>query len=185
LDIHGAQAQVTVIGWIKRERPNAWQTIAGVWDESRGKRQYCLFLNGSKRTDATTMTRVACKDVFQGHVSDVGGPTHGEEFCISYATSGTPIPFSAWQCLAMTFDGKEVRLYLNGTFDQAMGSNPFPHSKGLYDGGDEGADFTVGSVSVRGKPGNFFGGLLGGLAVFDRALSPEQISQIHAGTMNP
>jgi hypothetical protein len=182
LDLHGKQAQVSVVAWLKRERKEAWQGIAGVWDESRGKRQYCLFVNGPKRTDARTMTRMACKDLFQGHVSDVGGPTPGEEFCITYATSGTPVPFEGWQCLAMTYDAREVRLYRNGRFDASEGSNPFPHANGLFDGGAEGADFTVGSVSVKGKPSNFFAGLLGGVAIFERALSDDQIAALATAT---
>jgi hypothetical protein len=182
LDIHGRSAQVSVVAWLKRERKEAWQGIAGVWDESRGKRQYCLFVNGGKRTDARTMTREPCKDLFQGHVSDVGGPTVGEEFCITYATSGTRVPFEGWQCLAMTYDAREVRLYRNGRFDASEGSNPFPHPHGLFDGGAEGAEFTVGCVSVKGKPGNFFAGLLGGVAVFDRALSAEEIAALAKAT---
>lgn len=182
LDIQGESAQVSVLAWLKRERKDAWQAIAGVWDESRGKRQYCLFLNGAKRTDAASMTRTLCKDLFQGHVSDVGGPTPGEEFCITYATSGTTVPFAGWQFLAMTYDAREVRLYRNGRFDASEGSNPFPHPHGLFDGGAEGAEFTVGSVSVKGKPGNFFGGLLGGVAVFDRALSADEIAALAKAT---
>lgn len=182
LDIHGKAAQVSVVAWLKRERKDAWQGIAGVWDESRGKRQYCLFVNGGKRTDARTMTREPCKDLFQGHVSDVGGPTSGEEFCITYATSGTKVPFEGWQCLAMTYDAHEVRLYRNGRFDASEGSNPFPHPHGLFDGGAEGAEFTVGCVSVKGKPGNFFAGLLGGVAVFDRALSAEEVAALAKAT---
>lgn len=182
LDIHGKNAQVSVLAWLKRERKEAWQGIAGVWDESRGKRQYCLFVNGGKRTDARTMTREPCKDLFQGHVSDVGGPTSGEEFCITYATSGTKVPFDGWQFLALTYDTREVRLYRNGKFDASEGSNPFPHPHGLFDGGAEGAEFTVGCVSVKGKPGNFFAGLLGGVAVFDRALSAEQLAALAKAT---
>lgn len=178
LDIHGPKAQVTVVAWIKRERKQNWQAIAGVWDESRKKRQYCLFLNAAKQTDARTMTRVASRDLFQGHVSAVGGPTPGEEFCITYASAGSTVPFEAWQCLAMTYDGREVRLYRNGEFDAAEGMNPFPYADGLFDGGTEGAEFTVGSVSVGGKPGNFFGGWLGGLAVYRRALSANEISRV-------
>ncbi len=178
LDLHGKQAQVSVIAWLKRERKESWQGIAGVWDESRGKRQYCLFVNGGKRTDARTMAREPCKDLFQGHVSDVGGATTGEDFCITYATSGTKVPFEGWQCLAMTYDAHEVRLYRNGRFDGSEGSNPFPHSGGLFDGGAEGAEFTVGSVSVKGKPSNFFAGLLGGVAVFERALTATEIADL-------
>jgi hypothetical protein len=182
LDIHGKDAQVTVIAWIKRERKQPWQTIAGVWDESRGQRQYCLFLNAAKQTDARTMTRVPSHDLFQGHVSAVGGPTPGQPVCITYASSGAEVPFGSWQCLAMTYDGREVRLYRGGNFEAAEGMNPFPYADGLFDGAAEGAEFTVGSVSVGGKPGNFFGGWIGGLAVYRRALPAEEIRQLATAT---
>lgn len=170
------------MAWVKRERPQAWQAIAGVWDESRKMRQYCLFLNAASRTDHRTMQRQPCKDLFQGHVSSVGGPTPGHEFCITYASSGSAVSMEVWHSLAFTYDGKGVRLYLNGSFDASESSNPFPYPVGLYDGGDDGADFTVGSVSVRGKPGNFFGGMLGGLAVCRRALTPAEIAALHKAT---
>ncbi|WP_009963676.1 LamG-like jellyroll fold domain-containing protein [Verrucomicrobium spinosum] len=182
LNIHGPRAQVTVMAWVRRERPHAWQAIAGVWDESRKKRQYCLFLNAASRTDHRTMKRKPSKDLFQGHVSSVGGPTPGEEFCITYASSGSVVAMEGWHCLTLTYDAREVRLYLDGRFDASEGSNPFPYAEGLFDGGEGGAEFTVGSVSVRGRPGNFFGGRLGGLAVFQRALSAEEIAALHTAT---
>jgi hypothetical protein len=182
LNIHGPQAAVTVVAWIQRERTAPWQAIAGVWDETRKKRQYCLFLNAASKTDHRTMTRTPCKDLFQGHVSAVGGPTPGERFCITYASSASKVPFEDWQCLALTYDSKEVRLYLNGRLDAAEGTNPFPYADGLFDGGEDGGEFTVGSVSVAGKPGNFFGGKIGGLAVFSRALSPAEILSVHEST---
>ncbi|MGC4003011.1 MAG: hypothetical protein QM811_07700 [Pirellulales bacterium] len=49
LDIHGKDAQVTVIAWVKRVESLSWQAVAGVWDETHKKRQYCLFLNCAAR----------------------------------------------------------------------------------------------------------------------------------------
>ncbi|GIW83292.1 MAG: hypothetical protein KatS3mg105_5099 [Gemmatales bacterium] len=178
LNIHGPEAQVTVVAWIYRKETSPWQAIAGVWDETRNKRQYCLFLNAAKQTDFRTMTRTPSADRFHGHVSSVGGPTPGEEACITYATSGQPVPLASWQCLAMTYDGKKVCLYLNGYLSEAEGMNPFPYPHGLFDGGEEGADFTVGMVSVGGKPGNFLGATIGGLAVFDRALTEDEVKSL-------
>ena len=178
LNIHGPDAQVTVVAWIRRNKTSPWQAIAGVWDETRNQRQYCLFLNAAKQTDFRSMTRTRSKDRFQGHVSSVGGRTPDEEACITYATSGQTVPMGVWQSLAMTYDGSEVRLYLNGKLSEAEGMNPFPYPRGLFNGGKEGADFTVGSVNVAGKPGNFLGATLGGLAVFDRALAAGEIESL-------
>ena len=46
---------------------------------------------------------------------------------------------------------------------------------GLFDGGYLGSDFTVGAVNRSGEMGNFFVGQIGGLAVYDRALTKEEM----------
>jgi hypothetical protein len=69
------------------------------------------------------------------------------------------------------------------------GMNPYFHGRGIFkydpqqhaaSKPDGGADFTVGA---RYAVGSFLGealrGRLGGLAVFDRALSPEEVQQLH------
>ncbi|MCM8537380.1 MAG: LamG domain-containing protein [Lentisphaeraceae bacterium] len=179
LDIHGPKAKVTVIAWVKRSAKKPWQAIAGLWDESRKKRQYCLFANATSATDFRVMKRVPSKNKFQGHISAVGGPTPGERFCISYATSATDLKRNSWECIALTYDGESIKLYHNGTLSAAEGRNPFTYKKGIFNGKEEGADFTVGSVSVKGKPYNFFGGSIAGLLVYKDALSPEKIKEIY------
>jgi len=44
--------------------------------------------------------------------------------------------------------------------------------------GDNGSDFTVGSVQLKSGMGNFFKGQIGGLAVFDRKLTDDEILSI-------
>lgn len=181
LDLHGKEARVSVVAWVKRgAKKSAWQAVAGLWDESRGKRQYCLFLDAARRTKSTDLTRDPCRDLIHGHVSAVGGPTPGDKFCITYASGATKVPLDAWHAVAMTYDGKHSRVYLDGKLDAVEPYNPFPYADGLYDAGPTGADFTVGSVSVGGKPGNFFVGRLGGLAIYDRALSDEELASLCA-----
>lgn len=51
-----------------------------------------------------------------------------------------------WQCLAMSYDGKSSRVYVNGTLYTWEHCKPFPYPNGLFDGGADGADFTVGAV---------------------------------------
>jgi hypothetical protein len=178
LDIHGANAQVTVVAWVKREAKDSWQAIAGVWDETHKKRQYCLFLNAPRGTKADEMKRYPLANRIHGHVSAIGGPTPGEEFCITYSSGASAIPLKKWVCLAMQYDGRESRVYVNGKLDALEQYNPFPYADGLYDGGKDGADFTVGAVHRGGSWGNFFGGQIGGLAVYDRALTGEELVQL-------
>lgn len=178
LDIHGKDAQVTVVAWIRRGDKQTWQAIAGVWDETRKMRQYCLFLNAPRGTRADEMKRYPLADRIHGHVSGVGGPTPGEQFCITYSSGATAIPFGEWQCLAMSYDGKASRVYVNGKLDALEQYNPFPYTEGLFDGGKEGADFTVGAVHRGGEWGNYFDGRIGGLAIYKRALNEEEMTRL-------
>jgi hypothetical protein len=178
LDIHGKGAEVTVVAWVKRQGKESWQAIAGVWDETRKKRQYCLFLNAPRGTKADEMKRYPLANRIHGHVSAIGGPTPGEEFCITYSSGGTEIPMKKWVCLVMQYNGRESRVYVNGKLDALEQYNPFPYPEGLYDGGKDGADFTVGAVHRGGEWGNFFAGHLGGLAIYDRALTDAELKRL-------
>lgn len=181
LNLHGTDAQVTVVTWVKREATSQWQALAGVWDETRNSRQYCLFLNAARGTRADEMKRYPLANRIHGHVSASGGPTPGDNFCITYSSGATEIPMEGWQCLAMSYDGKSSRVYVNGKLDAWEHYNPFPSPDGLCDGGEDGADFTVGAVHRGGEWGNFFGGVIGGLAVFSRALDEEEMAALAKG----
>ena len=178
LDIHGPDAAGSVCAWIKRESDTPWQAIAGVWDESRAKRQYFLFLNARMHTLQGTTTRVPCQNRIHGHVSNVGGATPGLHCCVTYATGATEIPPGKWTFVAMTFGGGTSRVFVNGRLDACPESNPFQTSPRIFDGGKDGADFTVGMNSVRQTWSNPFGGILGGLAVYRRALSADEIARL-------
>lgn len=58
-------------------------------------------------------------------------------------------------------------------------TNPFPYEEGIFDGGADGANFTVGSNSVRNAMENHFVGKIGGLAVFDRALTEAELTEMY------
>lgn len=175
LNIYGKDAQVTVAAWIKRHRtaPNQCEAVAGMWDETRSKRQYCLFLN---------LRIWESQDQVCGHVSSVGGPTPGHRYCMDASIGQTPVPFGVWQFAAFTYDGAFAKSYLNGVLDERPGRNPYPYEGGIFDGGESGSDFSVGGVSRSGEMGNWFSGQLGGLAVWRRALSPIEIGRLYEKT---
>lgn len=179
LNIFGKDAQVTVVAWVKKESPKSWQAIAGVWDESRSKRQYYMFLNASSKTHHHDMIRYPAQGLLHGHISATGGKSPGQVAWISYSSSGEPVPDDQWNCIAITYDGKHIKSYINGKLSDAEFSNPFPYTDGIFDGGEDGADFTVGANSVGGKMTNQFIGKISGLAVFDRALSEKDIQKFH------
>lgn len=172
LDIHGPDAEVTVAAWVKRGKATAdnCEAVAGMWNETRRKRQYCLFLN----LRIWESHHQVC-----GHVSAIGGPTPGYRWCMDASIGSSPVPFDQWQFVAFTYDGEYARSYLNGRLDVRPERNPYRYEGGLYDGGEDGADFTVGGVHRLGEMGNWFTGVIGGLAVFGKALSSEQIAQLH------
>ena len=171
LDIHGKDAEVTVIAWIKRDikpKPGC-EAVAGLWNETRCKRQYCLFLD---------LGIWDSRDQVGGHISGVGGPTEGYPYCMDAAIGETRVPVQQWQCAGFTYNGTWCKAYLNGVLDAREGRNPDYYDKGLFDGGIDGSDFTVGAVDRSGEMGNWYYGLLGGLAVFNRALTSAEMEKI-------
>ncbi|MHA6481973.1 LamG domain-containing protein [Paenibacillus sp. strain BS8-2] len=172
LNFHSDRSQLTVAAWVKWElqEHRGCKAIAGMWDETRSKRQYCLFID-LKIWDSAEQV---C-----GHVSSVGGPTPGYEYCMTTAIGSTPISKGEWHFIAFTYDGQYASCYLDGKLDTRAHWNPYLYDEGgLFDGGTDGADFTVAGVDRSSEPGNFYSGLLGGLAVFDRALSGAEIAQL-------
>lgn len=182
-----ANKNVTVVAWVKwNGNDNAF--VGGMWNEHQdgGKRQYGLFIslphyNGSKQV---------C-----GHISKTGKPTPPFPYSIDYSASGQKVSANEWCCVAFTYDGEYIKSFLNGKFvarekeliDHTMGFDGCPDgvtvSKNPYyfpDGiGDNGSDFTVGAVLLKSGMGNFFHGLIGGLAVYDRALSEKDLSRLN------
>lgn len=189
LNFHGRDAKLSIVAWVKRHfvptQETACQAVAGMWNE-HGKRQYCLFLNLRIHESAEQVC---------AHVSHVGGPTPGFKYCMDAAIGATRVPFDRWQCVAITYDGEYARAYLNGVLDHRGDRNPYHYPHGLFDGGSAGADFTVGAVArpqrvemIDGKPveigtvqANCFRGLLGGLAVYDRALTDDELKSLAEG----
>lgn len=184
LDIHGPEAQVTLIAWVKREADTYWQSVAGVWNESHSGRQYMLFLNARAATDSRTLDRVNCKNRIHGHISALGSKTPGHEVWKQYASGASEVPKGRWHMLAMSYDAKHIRLYLDGKLDAWEHFNPFPYDEGIFDGGEKGSEFTVGANHVREVANNNpFGGKIAGLAVFDRALGEDELAALARKTL--
>ena len=184
LNIHGKNQGVTVMAWIKWEGKTGF--VGGMWNEyaSGGKRQYGLFVS---------LPYYNGGDQVCGHISWSGKPTPPFPYSIDYSASKQIVEKSKWQFVAFTYDGQYIRSYLNGEsearepelIDHTKGFPGYPegitHSKNPYyfpDGmGNNGSDFTVGAVLLARGMGNYFRGQIGGLAVFNRALNPEEIAK--------
>jgi len=168
LNLRGKNAQVTVIAWVKRKKKSYVQceAIAGMWNETDKKRQYCLFLN---------LRLFDSADQVCGHISGVGGPTPGQKWCIDASIGQSPVKYDEWNAVAFTYDGNKIVSYLNGVPDLRNQHNPYSYDQGIFDGGDEGSDFTVAAVHRLGEMGNNFVGKISGLSIYDRALTPKEI----------
>jgi hypothetical protein len=186
LNIFGKGKSITVIAWVK------WtgeQTgfIGGMWNEYKdgGKRQYGLFVS---------LPYYNGRNQVCGHISFTGKPTPPFPYSIDYSASKQTVPANEWVCVAFTYDGKYIRSYLNGIFEErekelidhttgfenypkglSQIKNPYLFTEGM---GNNGSDFTVGAVLLKAGMGNFFKGQIGGLAVFNRALNKKEIKDV-------
>lgn len=189
LCLGGSGAEVTVLAWVKRlpSEYSGCEFVAGVWNEHH-LRQYGLFLN----LGIWSSRQQVC-----AHVSTHGGPTPGFPYCMDAAIGATPLTWDTWHCVGMTYDCKWAQAWLNGVVDirepqGQPGRNPFHYPGSLFQGT---ADFTVGAVArpnqvledgqggyveVGSLVANPFCGLLGGLAIFDRALTPHEMQDLAA-----
>ncbi len=168
LNRSGKNSSLTVLAWLRRfkKSDNHCEFIAGQWNETHLGRQYGLFLN---------IATWGGRDQICGHVSHFGGPTPGYIYCMDGALGATPVSHDTWHMVGMSYDGTNAMAWLDGLLDRQDELNPYSYSGGLHNGGAKGSDFTVGAVHRSGEMGNFFAGDLGGLAIFDRALSPAEI----------
>lgn len=186
LNIYGAGKEVTVIAWVKWSGEQVG-FVGGMWNEyaDGGKRQYGLFVNLPHYNGANQVC---------GHISKNGGPTPPFPYSIDYSASKQLVPKNEWTCIAFTYDGEYIKSYVNGEFKSrkpeliqhtegfegypnglTQRKNPYYYPDGM---GNNGSDFTVGAVLLKNGMGNFFKGQLGGLAVFDKALSEKELKQL-------
>ena len=176
---------VTVVAWVKWTATQSF--VGGMWNEYEdgGKRQYGLFVGLPHYNGANQVC---------GHISKTGKPTPPFPYSIDYSASKQIVPQNEWSAVAFTYDGEYIRSYFNGEFKEreeelinhTMGFEGYPEGlrqvKNPYyfpDGiGDNGSDFTVGAVFASNRYANFFKGEIGGLAVYDRALTAEEVKYV-------
>jgi hypothetical protein len=185
LNIYGEEQGVTVIAWVKWEGNTGF--VGGMWNEYQdgGKRQYGLFIS---------LPHYNGRDQVCGHISKTGKPTPPFPYSIDYSASKQQVAKNQWQCVAFTYDGERIKSFLNGEFQLRdpelinntkgfdgysegliQSKNPYYFPDGM---GNNGSDFTVGAVLLKSGMGNYFNGLIGGLAVFNRALNAEEVKNL-------
>jgi hypothetical protein len=186
LNIYGENQGITVMAWVKWSGKVS-SFVAGMWNEYEdgGKRQYGLFLS---------LPHYNGKDQVCGHISRTGKPNPPFPYSIDYSASAQEVEPELWSCVSLTYDGKHIRSYYNGRFETrhpeqilhtigfegypeglVQQKNPYYFPGGM---GNNGSDFTVGAVLLKKGMGNYFEGLIGGLAVFDRALTEAEMKEL-------
>jgi len=132
-----------------------------------------------------------------GHISSTGKPTYPFPYSLDYSASKQEVPAGEWSCVAFTYDGQYIKSYLNGVFEERLpepikntkgfegypdgiiqSKNPYYYPEGMN---NNGSDFTVGAVLLKRGMGNYFKGLIGGLVVYNKALSERELKFIHSG----
>jgi len=186
LNIYGEERGVTVVAWVKW-RGGQTGFVGGMWNEYQdgGKRQYGLFIS---------LPYYNGGDQVCGHISKTGKPTPPFPYSSDYSASKQKVPKNEWCCVAFTYDGEVIKSYLDGVFESRdpelinhtsgfkeypdgliLSKNPYLFPDGI---GNNGSDFTIGAVLLKSGMGNYFRGLIGGVAVFKRSLTEEEIFSI-------
>jgi hypothetical protein len=153
LDIHGHG--LTITAWVAADTISntVWKTIASKW--AANKRQYSLYIIGTGSSQFK----------FSGGLS-----SDGTDYTF-FDGATTTYNDSTWYHLAFTYDSLTVRLYVNG----ALACTPTEYSSEIYNGA---ASFALGRRQYVGSVYQLQG-WLDEVAVFDRVLSPTEISNIY------
>jgi hypothetical protein len=162
--------QLSVIAWVYAESRPQWASIAKNWGDEDELGQFHFGLRENSGELAV-------------HIVDTSKKS--DEFvnkALVWAQDTTPLPLHAWHHVAMVAEGTTLRLYRNG---QEVGSTPYTtlHQNPslrklaigakLNDCGDAPAKATE-------NPGwSMWDGRLDELAIFNKALTPEQIRHLY------
>lgn len=88
------------------------------------------------------------------------------------ALGATPLTVGAWYHIGVVYNGTDIRIYINGTLDSNGANNPLTYSGGIF---DSTANFQIG---VQQSGSGYVDGLVDEVAVFNKALSSTEISDI-------
>ena len=177
----GAVDAVTVLALVCRDGPGTG-FIAGLWqeDDEDPRRQYGLFMD---------LPTYGGGDQVAAHVSATGGPSPELPYSRDYAASARMVRPGAWRVIGMSYDGVEATAFLDGIADPRSdfievgpplggglraAKNPYAFPGGLNRGTR--SDFTVGAVQLSSGIGNALRGRIAQLAIWNRALAPEEIT---------
>ena len=96
------------------------------------------------------------------------------------AIGGTTLDLGEWYHVAVVYNGTDIRIYVNGVLDANGAENPYAYTGGIYDSSTQ---FELGH---RVASSNYYDGLMDEVAVFNRALSADEVADIfNFGILDP
>ncbi len=143
--------EITVAGWIKMESTDTYRNFITKYDTS-SNRAYALYYQDS--------------GILVFSLSPDGSTTTS-----AYTATGQ-ISTGQWYHVAGTYDGEEIKVYIDGQLPANGTNNPAAYTSGIH---PSTADFCLGS---NANPSSFMDGLIDEAAVFSRALSSDEIKQL-------
>jgi hypothetical protein len=174
----------TIVGLVYIASAPGLEFIAGVWGENNNdpRRQYGLFYNDTVYGAGGNVV---------GHISKTGDKSPGLPYSRDLASSKSQVELSRWCVMAMTYDGTNIRAYIDSRWEPqptytepgapngeglTYSKNPYAFAAGLNTG--KLAEFTVGANRLTSGWTNNLNGRIGGLAVFNRALSQAELMRV-------
>jgi hypothetical protein len=152
LDITG---NLSIVAWIKPESTSDVMRIVSKYQATSGNRSYQIFAGNVDYTDiAFTVSN------------------DGTTITVCY-TSNPVISAGTWTHIAAVYNGTDMRVYINGSLSNNGTNNPKTYSSGIVNGA---ANFEIGRYDGNTK---YFDGLIDEVAVFNRALSADEIAAIY------
>lgn len=154
--------QITVQAWVKPQeihlRDTCLNSIAQKWGDVSGRRQYQLTLCGK------------AGGVAWFYVS-TDGSNHPR------VEGVTPIELNKWTHISGTYDGKHLKIYVNGVLDAEVEQNGDLHTSDIY--------VRLGGYGFdKEQPRNrFFFGDLDEVMIAKKALTPAEIEQTITGLL--
>lgn len=144
LDVNGDQ--ITIVAWIKGSGwPAANHVVRKLHDQAQGH-IYVLRIQ---------------PDTIRAYIATDTNPSPG------YQVNGaTSLNTGEWYHVALVYDGKEIRVYLNGEVDGSVEASGNIATSG--------AELRIG----RGDPAGYFAGVIDEVAIFNVALDEEGIKEI-------
>ena len=152
-NITGADQHISVVAWVKPASilNGGVQGVVGKWDRGSGHTQYIIDLWGSAANTYQVEAKVGTKTL---------------------VSTTTNYAVGSWKHVALVYNDTDLRVYIDGELNRTSA-----YTSGMTSGTT--AAFAIGASFNDGAQNRQFDGLIDEVAIFDRALSAEEIGEIY------